>query len=167
VSSIQKNQNEKSVCVTAGMSKENAAKLAEQMSSGAPVAGLERGVPAGLDPDLKDFRKTRTKSFKAQWDLIDGNIVVHFFLPAQAQQHLKNPEGRAAWMKYWLEKFPAHLDPVAQKHFDAEYPRLVAKYTEEEASWWFKAQGYDKLIALTKFMEKFFELLDASLQESS
>lgn len=130
------------------------------------MEGLEQGTSAGLDPK-QDYRKVKTKSFKAQWDIINDDIVVHFFLPAQAEQHLKNADGRAAWMKYWMEKFPEKLDSVAKGHFDADYPRLQAKYTEEMASWWLKAQGFSKLINPQKFMEKFFGLLDTALQERS
>lgn len=127
------------------------------MALESPMAGLEKSVP--------DFKKVNTKSFRAEYDIIEGNVVVHFFLPVQADQHIKSPNGRAAWMKYWLEKFPAHLDVVAKKHFDAEYPRLQAKYTEEMASWWLRAQGYGRLLNPKKFMETFFDLLDAALQE--
>lgn len=108
-------------------------------------------------------------SFNAEHSLIEGNIIIHFFLPNQAKAYIKgdNNPGEQKWMEFWLKKFPAVLDPIARAYFDAEYPRLQVKYTEEVASWWFKGQGYGSLIDPKKFVHDFLVKLDAALQASS
>ena len=108
-------------------------------------------------------------SFNAEHSLIEGNIVIHFFLPDQAKQYLKgdNNPAEQQWMSYWLKTFPGVLDPIARRYFDAEYPRLQVKYTEEVASWWFRGQGYGNLIDSKRFVRKFLEELDAALQAQS
>lgn len=115
------------------------------------------------DPHIPEFTKGSRYSFRYEWDVIGNDIVIHFFLP----KHAKTTEPRAQeeWMKYWLKRFPTKVDPVAKRHFEAGPPRLQVKYTEEVASWWFKAQGFGHLIDPGKFLEEFFDLLDASLRE--
>lgn len=131
------------------------------IGAGDMEVNFSKGVP--------DFEKVTLESFRAEYSFIGGNLIVHFFLPKRAEEHLKDPETQASklWLEYWLKRFPSKLDPVARSYFDAEYPRLQAKYTEEVASWWFRAQGYDHLIDPKKFIQGFLEKLDAALQERS
>ena len=125
-----------------------------------------------VDPKTKEMTihfKNKFPSFNAEHSVIEGDIIIHFYLPKHAKQHLKgdNNPAEQQWMEYWLKKFPSVLDPVARKYFDAEYPRLQVKYTKEVASWWFKGQGYDKLIDPAKFVREFLVKLDSALREHS
>lgn len=91
-------------------------------------------------------------TFNAEYTYTGDDLVVHFFLPPERRL----PEARA----YWLETFPACLDASAREFFNAEYPRLMAKYTEEMESWWFKACGYGHVIDPDAFAAKFLKGLD-------
>lgn len=105
------------------------------------------------------------RGFKAEYAVIHGDIILHFFLPKHAQ--VNSPEARQAWMGYWLKDFPAKLDPVAQEYFEATHPRLMAKYTSEVASWWFKAQGFGEVLDVGEFVGRFLTKLDEALQVRS
>jgi hypothetical protein len=90
------------------------------------------------------------------------DLVVHFFLPPD----LRPADGEELpinFRSYWLERFPKALDEVARSYFQADSPRLQAKYTAELNSWWFLAQGYDHLVGLHTFVLGFLEKLDSSL----
>lgn len=112
---------------------------------------------------VPQFTKVDFFSFKAEWALIGDDIQVKFFLPKHAS--VKTPEARQVWMKYWVERFPTKLDPVARRYFEAEYPRLVVKWTDEFASWWFRASSYSYLLDVGAFLQPFFEQLDEALRE--
>lgn len=94
-------------------------------------------------------------TFRAEHTRVDDNIVVHFFRPEKASD------------AYWLDKFADGLNTVAQGHFAAAYPRLAAKFTEDDGagnkldSWWFKARGYDHILDVDAYMGKFYDKLDA------
>lgn len=94
-------------------------------------------------------------TFRAEYAFVDSDIVLHFFVPVEALvartgQAPPDDSTRDAWTRhfvendtllqqYWLEIFPAALERKATEVFLARPPRLVAAYTEEVASWWFKA----------------------------
>lgn len=148
-------QSEKQV--TLGAVPDGEAKDALSTFANTDVAGVADGVPK--------FTHESLYSFKAEHGLVDNNIVIHFFLPEQAKTD--TPEARTEWMKYWLERFPEKLDVHARQYFDAEHPRLVVKYTEEMASWYFRGKGYDYLLDAKAYVSKFLSLLDAALQQSN
>jgi hypothetical protein len=109
------------------------------------------GIGAGAVPKFKEVEDYTT--FFAEYDLISGNIVIHFF----------PPKDQKVTQDYWMVKFAEALDVTAQEHFQATKPRLAAKYTEEMSSWWFRAQGFGHLIDVDQFLTRFFEKLDAAL----
>lgn len=111
------------------------------------------------------FTPMNFRSFKAEFATINDDIVLHFFLPKHAT--IDSPESRQAWMGYWLKTFPAKLDTIAQEYFEAGYPRLMAKYTDEVASWWFKAQGFGVVLDTEAFVRGFLGKLDEALQVRS
>lgn len=114
---------------------------------------------------IPDFKKKSYYSFKAEWDVIHGDLVVHFYLPKQAGNAHGEPRAVEKWMQYWLNRFPVHLSEEAKKAFKADYPRVFAKYTEETVSWFFKAQGFGlELLNPQAKLEQFFEQLDAVLK---
>jgi hypothetical protein len=152
--SIQNEEAERRVVIGADISDEEAKRLLEDQSA---MEISEEAIPK--------FTQVSTKSFKAEFAVVRGDIVLHFFLPKHAV--IESPESRQAWMNYWLKTFPAKLDPVAKEYFEADYPRIMAKYTPEVASWWFKAQGFGDVLDVAEFLSKFFEKLDAALQERS
>jgi hypothetical protein len=94
-------------------------------------------------------------TFRAEYVLQDGNIVIHFFLPT---------DFRGSKGDYWAIQFPKALDATAQHCFQATRPRLQAKYTEELESWWLRALSYEHIIDLRAFLYAFFDLLDATLE---
>ncbi len=163
MSSIQNNGHAREVTL-AGTERDEALEQNKRVADGSEdIDGmkLKDGVP--------EFEKEEYYSFRAQHALVEGNLIIQFFLPAQAKPYIKgdNNPAEQQWMAYWLKAFPAQLDPLAREYFDAEYPRLQVKYTEEVASWWFKGQGYDNLIDLKKFVHDFLVKLNSALQASS
>jgi hypothetical protein len=121
------------------------------------------------DGEMVIHFKDKFYSFNAEHSVVEGDIVIHCYVPDQAKPYLKgdNNPAEQKWMSYWLKTFPQVLDPLAREYFDAEYPRLQVKYTEEVASWWFKGQGYGSLIDPKKFVHDFLVKLDVALQASS
>jgi|SRR5688572_3118343 len=103
-------------------------------------------------------QETQYTTFLAEYALQDGNIVIHFYMPADFKVHPQSAR------MYWETQFPKALDAVAQNVFQATAPRLQAKYTEEMQSWWFRASRYDHIIDLPGFLRKFFDELDAALE---
>lgn len=94
-------------------------------------------------------------TFTVEYAFQESDIILHFFLPEDFQ-------GAAG--VYWERTFPTALDIVARDYFNAEAPRLQAKYTSELKSWWFRARGYDHLLDLVGFLQGFFDRLDAALE---
>jgi hypothetical protein len=68
-----------------------------------------------------------------------------------------------AWSAWWCGTFPDVLSSVAQEFFEVEYPRVVAKYTEEVASWWFAARGFASSMDPQKLLEVFLQKMDSAL----
>lgn len=118
-------------------------------------AGVEQGV---VEWKAMEFQQELYGHFQVEFSL-GRDIVIHFFV---------HPDALSRWSEraleaWWQQVFPTVLSDVAQKHFNATIPRIMAKYTMETASWWFKAQGYGYLLDQTAFLHAFFELLDGSL----
>ena len=111
---------------------------------------------------IPEFKDSNRYSFKAKWAVISEDIQIQFFLPKHA--NTDTPRAAEAWQEYWLKKFAAKLDATARKYFDADAPRLLAKYTPELASWWFKAQGFGHMLDVSGYVECFLYLLDATLK---
>lgn len=109
------------------------------------------GIGPGAVPSFTAVNDYTT--FFAEYDLIDGNVVIHFYPPKDTK----------VTKEYWMVKFAESLDATAQEHFQATKPRLAAKYTEELGSWWFKAQGFGHIIDIDQYLMRFFEKLDAAL----
>jgi len=101
---------------------------------------------------IPKFTKVEHTTFKAEYSLTGDNVVIHFYLPK-----------RKVTQEYWKKYFAEALNDIGQEHFQATAPRLVAKYTDELNSWWFKAQGYDHIIDLAKYLDRFFEALEARM----
>lgn len=102
---------------------------------------------------------TEYTTFRAELAIADGDLIFHFYVTGEVNA-LREPK------KYWLEFFPAVLEPVAKTYFNAEFPRLKAAYTEEQASWWFRAFGFGHVLEPHKFAYGFLEKLDAALDEA-
>jgi hypothetical protein len=127
------------------------AKAKELLNSmGGDFANVADAVPK--------FKKiTDFTTFSAEYALIDNNIVIHFF---------ETPEYPITNNSYWMDTFPSVLSAFAQKYFNATSPRLVAKYTEELNSWFFKAQGYGHLLDPDVYVHTFLDQLDESLDST-
>lgn len=111
-----------------------------------------KGVAPLAFTEINDFT-----TFKAEYAFDGGDIILHFF---------PSPE-REGDTHYWLQLFPAVLDPVAREVFDATAPRLTAAYTEEMDSWWLRARNYwhilDKEVLTLRFLEKLDQTLDTTI----
>ena len=119
------------------------------MLDGSSAATLE----SLTDAIVKFTPVTDFTTFTAEYALKDQDLVIHFFLP----EDLRGPP------EYWSKYFPLALDRTARAYFEAEAPKLQAKYTPELRSWWFRARGYDHLIDLSGFVEGFLSQLDSAL----
>lgn len=83
------------------------------------------------------FEQNTYQNFHVEYAADDGNLVVHFFV---------HPDTIRTWPEvavesWWQNAFASTLSDVAQDYFKATVPRIMAKYTMETASWWFKARG--------------------------
>lgn len=150
----QNNPNERPIVLPEIPHDTAVASLGEAPST--TMAAIEKAVP--------QFTKLTLYAFKAEWAVVGEDLQFHFYLPAQSKAHLNSPEGRKAWMKYWLETFQEALDVEARAYFEAEYPQLVVKYTEELASWWFKAGGFGAVTDPALLASRFLERLNAVLE---
>jgi hypothetical protein len=128
-----------------------------------------KDVPAAIQsagglavPKALEFKPSAFRYFKAEYALSDRDVIIHFYVsdPVRAQWDTTQIE------RWWLRDFAATLSTVAQDYFQATVPRIVAKYTPEAASWWFKAQGYDYLLDLEAFLRAFYERLDETLHSA-
>jgi hypothetical protein len=148
------NQDERVVHIRPG-TKEEAVRIGGEK----PIGIAKEGIPSFTK--VKDYT-----TFEAEYALKGRDLVFHFFLPKE----LTPVEGARlppATVQYWTVAFAKALDSVARSHFEAQQPRLQAKYTEELHSWWLRAQGYDHLLDVPRFVASFFEKLDATLEHRS
>ena len=108
-------------------------------------------------------------TFLAEWAVVDGAYVLHFFPPRERYVHTGNGryQVHGEFLVKWQRVFPAILSPVAEEYFGATYPRLQAVYTAEMLSWWFKAAGMAERFDAAGFISKFLEKLDAALDAAS
>lgn len=111
------------------------------------------------------FKEVKLPEFRAQHAVVSGDLVIQFFLPVPAEE-LKRADAKVQqrWATYWLEAFPRQLSPVAKLYFQADKPRLVAKYTEELASWWFRARGFGDGLDPDGLAEGFYKRLAEALR---
>lgn len=127
------------------------------------LKGEQKEWSAGSLPGaIPEFKDSNRYSFRAKWAVIGDDIQVQFFLPKHAKTN--TPREAEAWQEYWLKRFASKLDTVSRQYFDAESPRLLAKYTPELASWWFKAQGFSHMVDPKKYVDGFLDLLDSTLK---
>lgn len=119
-----------------------------------------------LDAALKYKKVENFTTFLAEYTLLDGNIVVHFFPPKEAWEgslHNGQPRVSAEFMRGWKRTFPAILSPLAESYFKATMPVLQATYVGEMHSWWFRAGGFANGMDPDGLILAFFAQLDAAL----
>lgn len=97
-------------------------------------------------------------TFTAEYAVAEGDLIFHFY-PTLEVQKLPNPS------EYWHQVFPEALDRIAREHFQAEFPKLKAAYTEEKASWWMRAFGFGMVLEPHKLAHAFFDKLDQALDQ--
>lgn len=144
--------------------------VAEDRAAG--MLHTEGQMTAGTEEDIRravpDFTEIELPTFKAKWAVVNGDLQVQFYLPAGAPDLKRaGANEQRRWEAYWLKQFPNALSPVAKKYFQADKPRLVAKYTDEVASWWFCARGFGEAVSPSALAEGFAAALDAELQAST
>lgn len=130
------------------------------------AGGQEEPVALGnvLDAVVKFTQVGDYTTFLAEYACLDGNIVVHFFPPAEA--YVGTGEARKVveeYLLYWQRKFPLVLSPVAEDYFKATRPVLTAQYIAEMQSWYLRAGGFANRLDPDSFILGFFERLDAGL----
>ena len=112
----------------------------------------------GVKENVPKFKKvTCFTTFFAEYGMMGDDIVIHFFHTPENPDDGKCP--------YWHDMFPTALNDLAQSYFQATAPRLVAKYTEELKSWFFRAQKYSHVLDIDAFVMSFFEKLDQEMDE--
>lgn len=116
------------------------------------LCGLVSTACKGVSP-LNFTTVSDYTTFLAEFAFDGGDIILHFY---------RSPE-MVSNSTYWLQLFPHFLSSVAQEVFDAADPRLVAAYTEEMDSWWFRARGYQHILDKQGFVLRFLEKLDQVL----
>lgn len=142
------------------MSQEQAAKRFENESrKQETVGGINQAVVRFTQVD--DFT-----TFKAEYSWVEGDIIIHFFITSEMKKLNTTEEGGPAIKQYWLHTFPLALDRALKEYFQADTPRVQAKYTPELASWWVRAQNYGDRIDPDLFVVSFFEALDQALESS-
>jgi hypothetical protein len=131
--------------------------------------GAEKELSASeVEQAVVKFSADSYASFRAEWGVVDGDIVIHFYLPEDAGDlSTAHPSRTVSWQRYWLETFPNVLSPTAQDYFLATRPRLVAKYTEEVGSWWFRARGFGQALSVKDLVTGFLQKLDSALRADS
>lgn len=128
------------------------------------LGGIPNAVANVLDATVKFTKVEDYTTFLAEYAFIDGDIVVHFFLPreyyVQVADGYKPLDERLIW---WQRAFPQVLSPVAEKYFAATFPVLMAQYVPEMTSWYFKAGGYARRLDPEAFLLQFFSYLDQAI----
>lgn len=104
-------------------------------------------------------------TFDAEYTLKDGDLVLHFFPSDEVK---KRGDGEV----HWKQVFPTHLERVAKKVFEADFPLIQAQYIHEPAlgvhnSWWFKAANVGTLLDPHKKLFSFLDALDDALEATS
>jgi hypothetical protein len=132
------------------------------------LLGQESGresTASDVESAIPKFEEKAYTYFTARHGVVAGDLVIQFFLPKVAVEAAKKGDATSQrkWESFWLETFRDQLSPVAKSYFHAEYPHLVAKYTEEVASWWFRARGYGDSVAPMALAEGFELRLNEAL----
>lgn len=102
--------------------------------------------------------KSERAKFTVEYALVDKDLVFHFFRPSNIEDPILSEI-------YWKKTFPSVLDPVAQAHFNAGQDRLSAEFVSdyELDSWFLLAKGYDYILDMEAYVEKFYRSLEAGL----
>lgn len=112
------------------------------------------------------FKKHPLFSFVAEHAVDGSDIVIHFFLP----ERFEGMPITGALASYWDDRFPEHLNKIAQEYFAAEYPRIAAQHIQEldVNSWWFKASGFAVTVSdVDRFVTGFYERLETACNSKS
>ena len=131
--------------------------LNSEVSKETSVSNLVEGIPR--------LTSTSFSTFRADHGVVGADLVVHFYLPHGVSDLLKKADSRyqERWETYWFRVFPEVLSQVARAHFREDKPRIVAKYTEELASWWFCARGFGDSTNPDALLLMFFQKMDKAL----
>jgi hypothetical protein len=129
-------------------------------TSGEEIRGIEKAIPRFTKVD-------QFTTFSAEYAFMEGDIILHFFLPDEVRPEEGSPIVSRTVKRWWEEDaFPDCMTIVAKAHFDAGYPRIIAKYTEELCSWWFRGRGFaSSVLDPDALVISFLEKLDAMLDE--
>lgn len=128
--------------------------------SGDDVANYHESARPHELPILHFKKVSDYTTFTAEYAFDGNDIVFHFFLPPER-------EGSGAGTKtYWLQVFPATLEPVVRASFRAGPPQLQAAYIDELGidSWWLRAYGFARLLDPDLVCQSFLADLDAALE---
>lgn len=130
------------------------------------TAGRDAPVAVGnvLNAVVKFTQVEQYTTFLAEYALLDGDIVVHFFPSKEAYVKVADKyRVQEEALLYWQRTFPQVLSPVAEAYFHATLPVISAQYIPEMTSWYFRAGGFARRMQPDEFILKFFERLDDAL----
>jgi hypothetical protein len=127
---------------------------------------LVEGSMSDVEQAIPQFETRSYPCFVAKHAVVGNDLVIQFYLP-EAAGNLRTSDAKMQqrWASFWLETFRDALSPVAKEYFAAEYPTLVAKYTEEVASWWFCARGFGQTMVPQELAENFESKLNSYLTQ--
>ena len=113
-------------------------------------------------PKPLEFAPVVMRYFRAEHAQVDNDLVVHLFVSESVQQKW-TPSQIQNW---WLNDFATAMSDTAEDYFGTTSPRLVAKYTEEVASWWLTAQGCGHVLDPDAYLRAFYAQLDETLHDA-
>lgn len=132
----------------------------EQFVSIDEAAEAFGSTSAALGAEAPEFTSVDLyTTFKAEYAVIGADLIFHFFATEEVNK-LPDP-----W-RYWKRSFPDALQVVATEHFGSSYPRIKAAYSEDLASWWLRANGYEQIMDLNDYAKRFLAKLDAALDSA-
>lgn len=143
-----------------------AARIAEMEREQAGGVDIPLGVGGVKDAVIQFTEVNDYTTFAAEYSLVGGDIIVHFFPPAEQYELLPDGKRRARmqYLNWWRTGFAQVLDRAAQDYFRATAPILSAEYIPEMTSWWLRAGGFARRLDPAGFTERFFAHLDQQIE---
>lgn len=124
---------------------------------------MKEGTAESIEAAVPKFHKQEFQNFYAEYGVVNDDLVVHFYLPKSINYSALDSRAQQRLSDWWAGTFPQVLSDVAPAAFKAEFPRVIAKYTEEVASWWFCARGFASALDPQALLRVFLEKLDSAL----
>lgn len=117
----------------------------------------ERETLQALPSEMKavgiEFEQFECPDFRAEFTLKGDDLVFHFFF-------------KSSTMNWWKYEFPKFMEAIAKQHFNADYPQLVAAYSEELESWWLRAANQNVRFDPMGFARRYCQVLQHAIEST-